>query len=55
MTVQPKAFAIGVGFTLAVLAILAFPYREEIAWAWKNRKTLEKASDIGSAIKGFLP
>lgn len=54
MTVQWKSFGIGVMTTLAVIAIFAWPYREEIDWAIKNRKTLGKASDIVSAVKGIL-
>ncbi len=51
MKTQGKWFGIGVGFTLAVIAIFLFPYRNEILWAYRNRKTLNAAADVGG---GFM-
>ncbi len=54
MTVQWKSFGFGVATTLIVMAIIAYPYRDEIVWAWKNRKTLDKVGDVASALKGLI-
>ena len=54
MKLEPKSFGIGIAVTLAVIAIFLFPYRDEIKWAWKNRKTLGKVGDVVSAVKGLF-
>lgn len=54
MKLDGKSFAIGVVFTLAVLTILAWPYKEEIVWAYQNRKTLGKVNDVVSTVKGLF-
>lgn len=54
MRLDAKSFVVGVVFTLAVLTILAWPYKDEIIWAYHNRKTLGKASDIISTVKGIF-
>lgn len=54
MTIQWKSFAIGVAVTLIVIAIFLYPYRDEIEFAWKNRKTLGKVGDVASALKGLF-
>ncbi len=50
MKTEGKWFGIGVGFTLAVIVIFLFPYRNEILWAYQNRKTIGAAADVGGAF-----
>lgn len=50
MNTEWKSFALGIGFTLAVIAVFAWPYREEIKWAVKNRTALGNAADVGSGL-----
>jgi hypothetical protein len=54
MKIEAKSFAIGSVVTLAVLVVLAWPYKDEIIWAYKNRKSLGKASDVLSTVKGLF-
>lgn len=54
MKIEAKSFIVGMAFTLAVLTIIAWPYKSEILWAYKNRKTLGKVDDVVSAVKGFF-
>jgi len=53
MKVDGKSFGIGVATTLVVIAIFAWPYRAEIMWAYKNRKTLGAAADVGSSLSSL--
>lgn len=54
MNVQWKSFGVGVATTLAIIAIILFPYRDEIIWAYKNRTKLGAVADAGSALKGLF-
>ncbi len=54
MKMNWKSFGIGVVFTLAVIAVIAYPYKDEIVWAYKNRDTIDKVGGVASTLKGLL-